>query len=267
MANTVEETARLMGRSHDIRFDRLMPGYQDRIYNAGNVEPKPIISQNFLSIMVKICVFMAVCAAVLYAAATFYGSLVAQAGHSTSDAQKQIVIGDDVITVPENMIRFRSQRDANNLNRLDLFAHWPSMRGYSSEKAAHFDAIGGPSPILFVSLEPRDMTKDMSGRVSSIYDKFFSGPPIDAGNGLVRRAFSSDSAYFSEDLYYEVGSPYPFAARCIRESDKVADPFCIRDIHIGRDMMLTYRFHSSLLPQWLAIDRTVRQTYSEMLAR
>ena len=267
MANTVEETARLMGRTHDIRFDRLMPGYHDRIANSANIPQERFVSENFPIMVIKLCLFMAIAATILFSAAKFYGSIIAQGGHSSSMELRQIVIGDDVIAVPENMIRFRSQRNQYNLNQLDLYAHWPSMQGYNSENTFVFDSSDPAAPLLFVTIEPRDMTKDMSGRISSIYENFFAGPPIEAGNGLVRRAFSSESAYFSEDLYYEANSPYPFAARCIHENKNIADPFCIRDIHIGRDLMLTYRFHAEFLPDWLAMDRAVRDRFSAMLVQ
>ncbi len=267
MANTVEETARLMGRTHDIRFDRLMPGYHDRIANSANIPQERFVSENFPIMVIKLCLFMAIAATILFSAAKFYGSIIAQGGHSSSMELRQIVIGDDVIAVPENMIRFRSQRNQYNLNQLDLYAHWPSMQGYNSENTFVFDSSDPAAPLLFVTIEPRHMTKDMSGRISSIYENFFAGPPIEAGNGLVRRAFSSESAYFSEDLYYEANSPYPFAARCIHENKNIADPFCIRDIHIGRDLMLTYRFHAEFLPDWLAMDRAVRDRFSAMLVQ
>ena len=116
------------------------------------------------------------------------------------------------------------------------------------------------APLLFLSIERRDMATDMSGRVATIYEKFFSGPPVEAGNGLVRRAFSSQSAYYMEDLYYEADSPYPFATRCIRENDRIAESICIRDIHVGRNLMVGYRFHASLLPYWREFDDAVRAT-------
>lgn len=267
MATTIEDTARLMGRTHDIRFDRLMPGYHDRIANSAKAEPERYISSNFPYMVIKLCVFMALTAAILFGAARFYASIIAQGGHSSSTELTQIVIGDDVIAVPENMIRFRGQRNQHNLKQLDLYAHWPTMQGYTAENTFVFDSTDPTAPLLFVTIEPRDMTQDMSGRISSIYEKFFAGPPVDAGNGLVRQAFSSESAYFSEDLYYEANSPYPFAARCVRENKNIADPFCIRDIHIGRDLMLTYRFHAEYLPEWLAMDRAVRDRFSAMLVR
>lgn len=265
--NTVEQTAQMLGRTHELRFDRLMPGYQDKLRQAGNAEStEPKISDSFIKLVVNTCLFMIIIAALLFGAAHFYGSILAKGGNSTSLQIDQISIGDDVINVPENMIRFRSQRNVASLNRLDLYAHWPSMSGYSEERAAIFDSTQSGAPIIFISLEPREMTKDMSGRINSIYENFFAGPPVDAGNGLVRRAFSADSAYFSEDLYYEADSPYPFAARCVRESQNITETFCIRDIHIGRDLTLTYRFHSNLLPQWLSLDNVVRSHFTKMLS-
>lgn len=267
MATTVEETARMVGRTHNVRFDRLMPGYHDRMREQAEQAARPVLSASFPALVIKVCAFMVLSAAIVFTAARFYGSIIAQGTHSSSEKLHQVVIGNDVMTVPENMMRFRSQRGKADLERLDLYAHWPSMQGYTPGNAAIFESADSSLPILFVSLEPRDMTRDMSGRISSIYEKFFAGPPIEAGNGLVRRPFSSQSAYFSEDLYYEADSPYPFAARCVRQDKNISDPFCIRDIHIGRDMMLTYRFHKSLLADWLAMDRSVRETFGGMIAR
>lgn len=269
LSNTVEETARLLGRNRDIRFDRLMPGYHDRLEQsrAGADNKRQPISNDFGKLVVKLCAFFVVVTGLIYVAAGYYGSLIAMGSHTSSTTLRQIVIGSDVVTVPENMIRFSGQRKATELSRLDLHTHWPSMTGYDTSLIEAFNSTDPATPILYVALEPRDMAKDMSGRISSIYEKFFSGPPVEAGNGLVRRAFSTQSAYFSEDLYYEAGSPYPFAARCIRESEQMAGEFCIRDIHIGRDMMLTYRFHKSLLPEWMAMDSAVRRTFTAMLAQ
>lgn len=266
MANTVEQTARMLGRTHDVRFDPLMPGYHERLREKANGDQAPVISENFPILVGKICLFMAIATVVIYAAAAYYGSLIAKGGHSASGRVHQIVLGNDLVNVSENMIRFNSQRKSGDLARLDLYLHWPSMEGFSDARSGAFTSIDPSTPIIYAAIEPRDMSSDMSGRVSSIYETFFSGPPVDAGNGLVRRTFSSNSAYFSEDLYYEVGSPYPYAARCIRESDRLAGSFCIRDIHIGSDLMVTYRFHASLLGDWMAMDHSIRTAITGMLS-
>ena len=270
MANTVEETARLMGRTHQQRFDRLVPGYHRQLRYAGaqmSDEVEQNLSQSFIALLVKLTLAMVAVALVIFASASYYGSIVAKGGHETDATPRQITIANEVLNVPANMIRFRAQRKSHVLERLDLYAHWPSMQGYSADNANIFDDMEAGAPLLFISIEPRDMTTDMSGRVSTIYEKFFAGPPIDAGHGLVRRAFSSESAYFMEDLYYEMGSPYPFAARCIRESDRIAAPYCIRDIHIGKDLMVSYRFHANMIGEWMKLDGAVREAVNGFLAR
>ena len=277
MNTVISTTAANYGRSFDTRFDRQMPNYSDRLNCTENKNLNPgqgdatgdkkIISASFLGLLFKVSGFMALAAIVFYVLSAWYGELVSKGGHTNDDSLRKIVIVNDLVNVPANMIRFPSQRKAKSVTRLDLYAHWPSLNGYSDELAKDLDSMADNSPLLFVSLEPRTMSKDMTGRIENIYELFFGGPPVDAGNGLVRRAFSSESAFFSEDLYYEANSPYPFAARCIRESDKIAAPICIRDIHIGHDLMLTYRFHTSLLPQWMTLDRAVRRRFAAMIQR
>lgn len=270
MVSTVEDAARLLGRTHEQRFDRLVPSYHHKRHQAAAPAAQAdakALSQSFMVLLAKLAAAMTAAAVIIFAMASYYGALVAKGGHETDTTPRQITIANEVLNVPANMIRFRSQRNSSMMERLDLYLHWPTMAGYSAGKAAIFDDLKAGAPLLFISIEPRDMTTDMSGRVSTIYEKFFAGPPIDAGHGLVRRAFSSDSAYFMEDLYYEMDSPYPFAARCIRESDRIAAPYCIRDIHIGKDLMVSYRFHANLIGDWMALDRAVRKTVTGFLAR
>lgn len=264
-ASQGHSTLRMTGRNPDLRFDRLMPGYHDRMRDARQAEATPAVRASFLVLVVKTTVFLMLSAVLILGGSSLYGKIVSQAGNTSSTALRQIVIGNDVLELPENMIRFRSQRRSTALERIDLHVHWPDISGYTEENAAAFNSLDDDSPIIFVTIEQRDMSRDMSGRISAIYETFLAGPPVDAGNGLVRRAFASASAYGSEDLYYEAGNPYPFAARCIRETERTITPFCLRDIHVGRDLMLTYRFHKSLLPEWMVMDRAIRQTFSASL--
>ena len=123
---SIQQTAQLLGRTPDQRFERLMPGYTDRL-QAKRIETKPPQSSwAFKILVIKIGVFLVFAAIILYAAAVFYGGFVAKDGRSNSTQLQQITIGSDVLTLPENLIRFSNQRDHPNLERLDLFAHWPS---------------------------------------------------------------------------------------------------------------------------------------------
>lgn len=277
MTRTYDQVASDYGRGLDLNFDRKMPNYQDNLHNNAqkadplhfivNKKPNIVKIESFATLTLKLTSFMTIVAIVFYVAASWFGGVVSKAGHTTDTSIKRFSIVNTYVDVPLNMVRFFGQRQSGALNRLDLYAHWPSLEGYSHELAKDFDSLKDDAPLIFISIEPQTMRQEMSGRIEGIYDKFFAGPPIEAGNGLVRRAFSADSAYFSEDLYYEVNSPYPFAARCVRENDKVAAPFCIRDIIVGNGLSLTYRFHASMLPQWRDLENSIRAKYKTMIAR
>lgn len=277
MTRTYDQVAGDYGRSFDLNFDRQMPSYQERLHNNSQnndplhfivtKKPAEVKIESFTTLILKITCFMSIVAAIFYLSANWFGGAVSKAGHTTDTSIKRFSIEKTDLMVPLNMVRFSQQRKSGTLKRLDLYAHWPSLSGYSEKHAQDFDSLKDDAPLIFISLEPQTMSQEMSGRIEGIYNKFFAGPAIEAGNGLVRRAFSADSAYFSEDLYYEVNSPYPFATRCIRENDKVAASFCIRDIIVGNGLSLTYRFHSSLLPQWRDLESAIRAKYKTMIVK
>jgi hypothetical protein len=267
MAISLDSNGNISTRSGRQAFDRQMPGYMDRLYREAAQANHRVVSANFLALCLKVCGFMLAMGMLLYLAADFYGDLAVKRGNSAATTPHRITIGRDDLTVPENFIRFSSQRQSGSLERLDLYAHWPDLEGFTQSNLDDFESLEDDAPIIFLSLERRGTTEEMSGRVGSIYSHFFAGPPVDAGYGLIRRPFRKDSAYFSEDLFFEAENPYPYATRCIRVTDKVAAPFCMRDIHLGKDLSVTYRFHSSLLPDWMALDRAVRTLVKGFLAR
>jgi hypothetical protein len=203
-------------------------------------------------------------AAVCVALAAWLGSELSLAGHSDDALPRQIVIGNDVLSVPGNVIRFRDQRREPTATRLDLYFHWPSLSGYSEALDAHFSSQTADASILFVTLEPRQMTLEMSGRLGPLYGKFMTGERFAAGHGLIRAPLSEAAGFVGEAVWYEADSPYPFVARCVGP-ESGATPYCMRDFHIGRGLSATYRFHQSLIPDWRRLDAAVRQRLKSML--
>ncbi len=194
------------------------------------------------------------------------GGDIARAGHSVDTRSREIQIGNDVLDVPANVVRFAGQRRAASAERLDLYFHWPRMEGYSDALGAEFDSPTVNPAIVFVTLEPRSMRLDMSGRIGPIYSRFMSGPEREGGYGLVRRSLSAEGGFVDEELWYEANSPYPFAARCVKEGTGGSTPYCLRDIQMGRGLAVTYRFHRSLMPHWMVLEDAVRKRIRGMLA-
>lgn len=252
----------------NVRFDRMMPSYHDRMaQQAAGQGSQPPLEDSFVTLVIKTGIFLVASALLILGAAMFFGGRLASGGYSTDPTPLKITINGDDLLIPANMIRFRNQRANGIHERADLHVHWPSMNGYSNEFADQFNALtNASSQILFLTLEKREMRKDMSGRIALIYNSFLHGPAIDAGNGLVQRDFANDSPYAGEKLLFESGNPHPFATRCMEQnvSDKKRG-VCIRDIQIGKRLMLTYRFDQTLLPQWRQLDRSIRQVFNGMV--
>jgi len=261
---TVNDAAKILGRDHENRFNRRMPQQNS---SAPDVVREPVFSSAMPRLVIIFAGFSLLSAIAIYLLAEILGNEIAKGGHSDSTALHEIVIGNDVLHVPANLIRFASQRRSRDLEKLDLYMHWPTLSGYQAENAEIFNSSDHQQSIVFLGIEPRSMSIDMAGRIDPIYRKFFDGPALKSRFGLTRQPLLSSSGFIDEDLYIEAGSPYPFVARCLRTDSLAGIPYCIRDIHIGNDLMLTYRFHASLLAQWMNLERDVRSKMKQLLAK
>lgn len=252
-------------RHSNASFDRRMPGHLDRIAREhATDEAKTEISPKLGRQVLVFAASLLALSLVMYCAAMLFGEGISRGGHSASSKPLEIIIGNSALRVPSNVIRFSSQRHPGTHGRLELYLHWPTLSGYNELLDSSFSRAGDQSDLIFVSLEPRTMSLDMSGRIQPIYSRFFDGSNTKGPAGLIRQPLSAKGGFIDEDLFYEAASPYPFATRCVRPKSTISTPFCIRDIHIGKDLMLTYRFHVRHLPDWLKIDRRIRK-YSNTL--
>lgn len=240
----------------------------DTIQQSEGVSPSSepfLLSTGALRIIFWVGAFMLVAAIIALLVIKSIGGEISRGGHSDSIALHEIIIGDDVLSVTANMIRFPYQRLSGSAERLDLYALWPLMSGYSNGHSSAFNVGKDYERVIFLSLEKRSVSQDMAGRVERIYSQFFDGVAQPTSFGLMRQPLSASSGFVDEDLYLEIDSPYPFATRCVRETSAVGEPYCLRDIFMGRNLSLTYRFHKSLLPQWASMERMVRKRINLML--
>jgi hypothetical protein len=257
---TIQQAAARLGRDPAVAVDRHFA--QRRPTVAQPKAQEPVTSGGLL---LWFCLFLLVFTATVLLAVFLIGAEIRRAGHSSDTTLHEIVIGNDVLAVPANMIRFRSQRRSGEAQRIDLYGLWPEMSGYSEANKAEFNKTTVNPALIFITLEPRQMSQDMTGRIEPIYSKFLKGEPVKGGYGLMRQTLSQEGGFYNEDLWFEVNSPYPFAARCMRADTDGAAPYCLRDIHVGQGLSVTYRFHLSLIGEWLAIDAAVRAQVKAML--
>ncbi len=256
----------IAGRSGNASFQRQMPGHIERLAKTRmESEKKPErISSKLLKNILLLALTLLIAAIAMFTTAHFFGDSLSRAGHSSSTAGLEMIVGDEYLNVPANKVRFFSQRNSGAHEKLDLYLHWPSLSGYKDSLSADFNDSKDNTNLIFVSIEPRNMSYDMSGRVGPIYTQFFEGKATRSYSGLVKQGLSAKGGFIDEDLYYAASSPYPFATRCVREIAETT-PFCIRDIHIGKNLMLTYRFHQKHLASWIELEQSVRAIMNSMI--
>ncbi len=197
----------------------------------------------------------------------WFGHSIAMAGYTDDPTLYSVVIGRDIVTAPGNMIRFQRARQNGVAARLDLYMRWPQLDGYSEAARRDFNNSGGARRLLFIAAEPRIMSRDMSGRFGPIYQSLIEGTGTRIEGGLVLYALKSTSGYMDEQLVVgERDGKNPFVARCLTgaAAEGSLAP-CERDIHIGDNLSVTYRFPRELLRQWAVLDASVDAKMTSML--
>lgn len=187
------------------------------------------------------------------------GPLIARGGHSASTQAYEIIIGNNVLSIPANMIRFSNQRRGGVTGRLDLYARWPGLTGYTERDRAIFNLLTPKRHLIFMSIEQRTMSRDMSGRYLPIYAELIDPDGEAAPGNLTAHRFLENSGYKGEELLLsDTGSGKPeFVARCLADSAAESFNSCERDVQFGRDLQILYRFPRSMLGDWKLLDKAV----------
>lgn len=169
-----------------------------------------------------------------------------------------VTVAGEMLTIPNGYFRFVDQRRAAKLDRIDLLLSWPGLGVATPTRPPGPTEIDVDPNLVFVSIARRDVAFDSTARLATVYQRFFAGPAFDGPGGLLGQRMAAGSGYEDELVYFEPGAVRPFAARCFagEQADRVT--ICLREVMIGRDLILTYRFAASLLPAWQTLDRDLR---------
>jgi len=197
----------------------------------------------------------------------WFGHSIAMAGYTDDPTVRRVVIGNNVISVPANFIRFDQARRDGIASRLDLYLRYPQMDGYSEAARDDFNHSEANGKIIFLSFEQQMMSRDMSGRFAPIYSALIVQPGIPGPGGTTVYGFNEKSGYLNEVLVVgKRGGKDPFVARCLSgpSADQSLAP-CERDIHVGDDLSLTYRFPKEFLGDWQALDAAMAAEAGRML--
>jgi hypothetical protein len=232
------------------------------------VQPEPEVVSSRL--MTRTFIGLAVLASLsvgLSVAGKWFGGSIALAGYSEDVSPREIVIGNNVIVAPANMIRFESARHDGVASQIDLYMRWPQMDGYSREAKDDFNNVGSRNDIVFIRFEPQMMSRDMSDRYDPIYRSLIEPASVAGPAGLSLHAFTAKSGYVNEVLAVaERPGATPYVARCLADAAgaDVLTP-CERDVLVGEGLSLSYRFPKRLLAEWRTLDAAVLKAGRSML--
>jgi hypothetical protein len=232
--------------------------------------PEPLLSNRLLFRITVVIGLLAALASGLSIAGKQIGEGLALGGNTESRQIHRIVVGQDTLALPANTIRFEAQRQSGRAESVSVYLSWPDLEGYSRANAATFSDPHRPDALIFAEFSQSVMSRDMSGRVEPIYSRLFVGEPTKGPAGLAVHALSKKSGFGDEKLLTAIlpdGATY--AVRCLLpvagQPPTSAD--CLRDVRVGRDLTLLYRFSSALLPQWRQIDRSMRDFAEKHIVR
>jgi hypothetical protein len=222
----------------------------------------PLLSRRTLYKITGIVVALGIATSVISFGGRWLGERMALGGHSESTETFDVVIGQDTIQLSANMLRFKEQRRNGATERADVYLTWPEMAGYSAALRTRFDNVSEPASLIFLQMSQSTMSRDMSGRLQPIYEGLFEGPAEAAEHGLTRHRLRADSGYGNEVILtgLQPGAALPYVVRCLFPStgERPTSGDCQRDIRVGQDLTVLYRFSSALLKDWQQIDAAVQ---------
>lgn len=230
-------------------------------------EPREAISSSFVLKVFYVFAALALCSLAISVGGKWLGRSISLAGHTDETTLRTIIIGKNAISAPANTIRFDRQRRDGIADRLDLYLRWPQLDGYSNAARDDFNHARGARNILFLSFEERVMSRDMSGRLEPIYASMLVRPGQAGPGGTTLYAFDEKSGYLNEVLAVAaLPDGDAFVARClVGESAAESLAPCERDIHVGDNLSLSYRFPRELLGDWQKLDPAIRAKAASLL--
>jgi hypothetical protein len=162
-----------------------------------------------------------------------------------------VSISGMTFAIPANYIIYASARQSGPRKEVALFATFPEFKGYSDWNAADFSGNAADSPVIFLLLREERYKISEAERLQRIYMEYVTDPAGKPGPfGLTQYTFRDDSGYHSEDLFVGQDAGQPVVLRCVRFSAEVPSPSCLRDVRLGHDVALTYRFKRANLGHW-----------------
>jgi hypothetical protein len=196
---------------------------------------------------------------------TTYDTLVGGIDAETDPTAIVVSVGTIRLSVPRNMIR-NHPFARGSVSELELRLHWPTMEGFSEQRADAFRNNDERSTIIYASLRPSGAAMSPEDRARLVYSRLLDGPTTAGPSGLTSTPFGVGHGYDGETLYSSADEELPFVARCASDDGDVPAT-CIVEFSAEGGIDVLYRFRRHLLSRWRAIDAAMRGTTQSFLTK
>jgi hypothetical protein len=165
-----------------------------------------------------------------------------------------VTIREKKFSIPANYIMFAHARQGGVMKEIHLFTTFPDFKGYSEWESSSFSNNAADSSLIFILLREEPFKITEAERLQRIYMTYVVDPAGKPGPfGLTQYVFRDDSGYHGEDLFVGQLDGKPVVIRCVRFSQQVPSPSCLRDERLVGGVSLSYRFKRANLGRWQEI--------------
>lgn len=204
----------------------------------------------------RIAAVMGLVSVILLVVAHFHGARMLSANQSMSDDPVRMVIGGEVLAIPENMIRRGEDRQPGLASSIDLQLLWPETAGFSASLAPRFaDTNPASTGVVLVNIASRVSLLDMRARYEPVYrGAIVEGSARQLASGLVAETLDPSFGYIDEEVVHAPaqGAEPPFVARCQKAPEGTPGLVlaCQADVFFGDSLEARMRFARHQLDDW-----------------
>ena len=169
-----------------------------------------------------------------------------------------LTVHDINFSIPANYLEFKKARAGGEQKEVALFALMPAMTGFTPADADRFRSNDPDSDLIYILVREDALGLGEAERFRRIYLSYVENPAGERGPyGLTQYGFRGNSGYGDQDLFVGKTSSGPVVLRCVRASDSVPSPSCLRDQTLSTGVSISYRFKRAHLDRWREIGADV----------
>jgi hypothetical protein len=192
-----------------------------------------------------------------------------------SEEPVAIKIGGENFAIPANYTVFPRDRRGGDRDEVWLYALWPTFSGYAPSRRQDFVENAPDTRRVDIMIGVRTSPFTERERIDILYlpqttDARGARTPYQ----LIKYEFKEQrsnvptSGYAGNELYLgEVGEGEIAAIFCMKQREDLISPECWRELELGPDVTMSYRFKRPYLAEWRKIDEEVRAFVGKLRAK